>query len=141
MPPVRTTPRTHAENRKLVCATCWRRADHAISPNFVTLVRLYLMINYSVTNNRMPTGICYSCEFVLNAMRKGDFRRLTHLQQDVDCGFIKENRNHVICTCKICTAARRPRCKLRFGRRKAEGIQAGRMSICSKCFAIIYRGE
>lgn len=58
MPP----PKTHEENRKLVCVVCFKKTKNIRQVTNAMEDRIkHLITNFRLSSRRFPTGICGTC--------------------------------------------------------------------------------
>ncbi len=117
--------RSHLENCQRVCAVCWNKCSRCARPVEITLIKEFVIENYTSNSVYFPSGMCPSCSRKLYEYRRGYFRR-----------------TNSDCFCRIRELAKSHPHKRRDGKHwQTRLMGSGKpetFQVCSNCFAIIY---
>ncbi len=107
--------RFHLENFQRVCAVCWNKCSRSARPVEITLIKEFVIENYTSNSVFFPAGICPSCSRNLYEYRRGKFRRILTISSDFNPGSLRETRSNFDCSCRICEIAKSHAHKRRQG--------------------------
>ncbi len=137
--------RSHQENCAHVCAVCWTKCTRPVRPTEISLIKEYVISNYTKYSAYFPSGMCPSCSRTLCQYRSGNFRRRLKICTDFYPGHLRITGADKECFCRICKIARiHPHSKQRVDLYKQARFVFDRkrtFEVCSECFAIIHPGK
>ncbi len=137
--------RSHLENCQRIFAVCWNKCSRSARPVEITLIKEFVIENYTSNSVFFLSGICPSCSRNLYEYRHGNFRRTLTISGDFNPGSLRETRSNSDCSCRICEIAKSHPHKRRDGKhRQTRLMGSGKpetFQIFSNCFAIIYQGN
>lgn len=148
--------RTHEECRQAVCIVCGGKSDRndTISDALLELIREYVIHDYMIDDDRLPSGICKSDRNLLHEYKNGVYRRKLKVQSFEQ--YAKYNMRHGCDEgrCQVCNVARStpfsehtPPAKRKPGRPSIPHDSSSEISslptsikLCPKCLSQVGRG-
>ena len=135
----------HEKCREKVCVVCSKKASRKLSKTLISAVKIHVDPQFNEKTPDYPTGICTSCQILLNKKNNGQDVELSINQKYKPFRFLRSS-SAVSCTCPICEIAKS--CGLKFanskkkpGRPKTIQPAPTTLQVCSRCFHEIYRGS
>ena len=132
----------HSECREHICANCFQKAKCKLTPRLIKALQEFIYLDYNPKVMSWPTGICKSCESVLNNFARGNFstgiRKPVGLRLMNDVRIFPRSKN---CRCQICYIAKLNGqeflCHLR---RNGNPTKSPTIKLCPSCLGVVARG-
>ncbi len=126
----------HKINRSKVCAVCWRKGSHRISPHLAELIRRFVMDNFDIHQTRLPSGICSTCKASLYSFARGNVDRALHIWNNFDAQLSIGLRSTKACACRICKITR----EKTYNWRTTSSVPSTQIKFCPSCFCPLKKG-
>ena len=139
---------SHARNRLKVCIGCMRKGKRSLSTELINLVKRHVLPDFDSEDKRFPAGICNSCYLMIKKAAKGEVKFPDIQRQvEIESELLLRSEAAERCQCQICTvatckaqAAINMKRKAGLKSREAKTPKEQTKTVCSKCFAEVYRG-
>ena len=140
----------HEACRKLVCVVCWgatgKKASRSVSKAEEAALKEFVVSSYSLSDPRLPSGLCTDCHFILGTWMRGtENPRSLPMQESYQALLPINTRSMGECMCKICTMAKMNGLEWRkfVSSLKAskKPLKKNTDRLCAKCFSRIFVGN
>ena len=75
-------PKSHDDNRTLVCKICMGEAERLLSENLTHLITIKVFSGFLVNEHILPVGICGNCRLVIQSLNTSQPRPLKRLNYE-----------------------------------------------------------
>ena len=75
-------PKSHDDNRKLVCINCLGKAERLLSENLKDMITIKVFSGFLENEYVLPVGICGNCRLVIQSLNNSQPRPLKRINHE-----------------------------------------------------------
>ena len=103
-------PKSHDDNRKLVCIICVGKAERLLSENLKDMITIKVFSGFLENEHVLPVGIYGNCRLVIQSLNTSQPRSLKRINYEKIMTDSKNlpllSRQNPLCSCIICQAGK-----------------------------------